>query len=219
MLNATESLSLARYISAQVINFFPEGSEDENFELILAALPSASERIRPILASVTLFQPNVFNKFHSLQYATYLYLLANEIWNSNGDIELASKLFFLNKALNSIDLFYKIKMPEVFFLSHTAGTVLGDASYQSNLIVFHNVTVGRVGDSIPKISENVILFPGSIITGNTVIGRNSIVAAGVVLSNATIPEDTIVFGGGEKLIFKPRRKNYIELYLRVKRHL
>ena len=62
--------------------------------------------------------------------------------------------------------------------------------------------------------ENVILFPGSIITGNTTIGRNSVISAGVVLSNTTIPEDTIVLGGGESPKFKSRRKNYIELYLR-----
>src|SRR5579871_2521686 len=41
-----------------------------------------------------------FDLLHFDQYCSYLYLLANSIYRSEGDPALASKVFYLNKALH-----------------------------------------------------------------------------------------------------------------------
>jgi serine O-acetyltransferase len=38
---------------------------------------------------------------------------------------LADRIYYLNKALNGLDLFYEVEMPDVFYLDHPVGTVIG----------------------------------------------------------------------------------------------
>ena len=114
---------------------------------------------------------------------------------------------------NSIDLFYKVKMPEIFFLSHAIGAVLGNVKYESKIVVFQNVTVGRVGESIPHIQSGSILYPGAMVIGRSVIGRNCVIGAGVKINNMEIPDDSIVISHEGKQIVEKRKKNYLSLYL------
>ena len=46
--------------------------------------------------------------------------------------DLASKAYCLNKALHAIDVFYEVELPEIFFLEHPLGTVLGRAKYSNS---------------------------------------------------------------------------------------
>jgi serine O-acetyltransferase len=205
---------LANYVASQLNNIFPEESSKDDTSRIYPFINVALDRMRPILESVRSFQTSsAFNKYNSLQYATFLYLLSNEVWVDGSDSKMADRLFLLNRTLNSLDLFYKVKMPEVFFLSHALGTVLGNVEFATNLVVFQNVTVGRLGTATPKLGSNVILYPGSSVTGNSIIGDNSVIGAGVAINNLTVPDNTVATLVDGRIKFKERVRSYIDLYI------
>lgn len=205
--------SLSYYVARQLDSMFPLAGMASDAQSISAILPAAINRIKPILRSVRCFSSRSFEYFNSLQYATFLYILANEYSKAGVDKTLSDRLFCLNRVLNSIDLFYAVAMPEVFFISHGLGTVLGNAEYGNRLVVFQNVTVGRVGNSRPVIGNDVILYPGATITGKSIIGNNCVISAGVLLHNVVVPDGVIVKLDKGRLIFEENQRNYIELYL------
>lgn len=213
-LRAGKAVDLTCYVAAQLHNMFPAGGMEQDIEMMIDVIPQALERMRPILGAVCAFEPDTFNHFNSLQYATFLYLLGNEHWKIDPSGLIADRLFCLNRMLNAMDLFYSVKMPEVFFVSHGVGSVLGNATYGNRLVFFHNVTVGRIGDHRPTIGENVILYPGATVTGRSEIGNNSVVGAGVVVHDISVPDNVVVTRNGSELMFQPLKRDYLSLYLR-----
>lgn len=214
---AGDIIDLTQYVAAQLHNMFPDGGLKQDVELLVDSVPQALGRMRPILRTVHAFETDKFDHFNSLQYATFLYLVANECWRMGLSNPIKERLFSLNKALNSIDLFYSVEMPEVFFVSHGVGSVLGNAEYGNQLVFFQNVTVGRVGNDRPKIGENVVLYPGAIVTGCSEVGNNCVVSAGTVIHGACVPDNVVVGqkqGGG--LEFKSLKRDYLALYLNYK---
>jgi len=213
-LRAGTALSLANHVAAQLDNIYPAEGRNSDAEQVMTVLPRALERLRPIVETVRNYEPGHFNHFHSLQYATLLYLLSNEQWHLDPNSQFAERLYCLNRTLSSLDLFYAITMPEVFFISHGLGTVLGNATYGTRLVVFQNVTVGRVGTDRPVIGTNVVLFPGAVVTGGSVIGDNSVIAAGVAVHGIEIPPGTVARTEGGQLKLGLRKRDYAALYFR-----
>ena len=212
--NISNSKFISQYVSHQLNNNFFTDDETSRaeFTIIQSNIEPTLQRLNLILASVKSFSDS-FDHLHSLQYSTFLYILANQIFLQEGSSEICNKLFFLNKTLNSIDLHYQVKMPAVFFISHGIGSVIGNAKFGNNFFFFQNITVGRVGDLSPKIGSEVIMYPGSVITGSSTIGDNVVVSANTVIHNYDIPSNSIVFPGNKIPEIKPLSKNYIELYL------
>ena len=213
-LRAGNSAALARYVARQLDSQFPAEGVNADAEQIAELLPRALERLRPILAAVRNFEPGAFNHFNSLQYASFLYLLGNEQWRARPTDALADRLFCLNRALNSIDLFYAVQMPEVFFLSHGLGAVLGNATYGERCVFFQNVTVGRVAAARPVIGRNVVLYPGAVVTGNAVIGDGCVIAAGTIVHGERIESDHVARTSAGGLVLTPRKRDYASLYFR-----
>jgi serine O-acetyltransferase len=214
-LRAGSITALVQYVAKQLDSLVPGDGLDADVEQVSATVPRALERLRPILSVVRNFEPNSFDHLNSLQYATFLYLLSNEQWRTKPGDAIADRLFCLNRALNSIDLFYAVQMPEVFFISHGLGTVLGNASYGDRLVVFQNVTVGRVGDDRPQIGAEVVLYPGAVVTGRAVVGAGSVVSAATVVHGVTVPPGTVVKSHRGELVFRPRTRDILSLYLRT----
>jgi serine O-acetyltransferase len=204
---------LALYVAHQLGTLFPDDSPKSDLDAIHLVLATALERLRPMLAAVRAFETDRFDHFHTLQYTALLYLLGNEAWLTAAHPTLPDRLFGLNRALNGIDIFYAVTMPEIFFVSHGLGSVLGNVTYGNRLTVFQNVTVGRVGDARPLIGDDVVLYPGSTVTGRTKMGRGSVASAGVMLHNIDVPEGMIATadpGGG--IAFHPARQPLSALY-------
>lgn len=204
--------SLARYVARQLDANFPAGGVDADAAAIALLLPATIERLRPILVAVRCFNAVSFEFYNSLQYTTFLYLLSNEASVQGGCPGLPERLFCLNRAFNAIDLFYSVRMPPLFFISHGIGSVLGNADYGNRLVIFQNVTVGRVGENRPRIGDDVVLYAGAIVTGRTVIGNNCVVGAGTVLHNVAVPDNMVVSTKGGQLVMNENRGTYIDLY-------
>jgi len=209
-----DTQKLAIYIAKQLNGLFPSENLEQDIDRVKKLIPNTIERLHPIIDAVHIFKASQFNHLNSLQYSTFLYLLANEYWLANGSDEFADRLFYMNRSLNSIDLFYSVKMPDIFFISHGLGSVIGNAEYGSYFVFFQNVTVGRVGENRPIIEENVIIYPGATITGSSIIGKNSVISAGCFVHNAQIPPDSIVMWEGKEIKIKPRHRDYISLYFK-----
>lgn len=149
------------------------------------------------------FQEGTIDPLHTGQYAIFLYYLARVAFE-HGNATTASKVYALNKALHGFDIFYEVEMPEVFFMEHPVGTVLGRARYSDRLFVGQNVTVGGNKGSYPTIGENVAIHAGAIVVGDAHIGNNVEISAGAFIKGETIPDNCLVFGQSPNLIIKQR---------------
>lgn len=143
-----------------------------------------------------------FNPYHSAQYGIFLYYFANNLWKKGGGM-LCDKLYLLNKMLNSLDLFYEVEMPDVFFTDHPVGTVLGRAQYGRFFSFAQNCTVGNNKGIYPVIGERVRMLSYSRILGNCRIGDNVTLSSGCYVKDTDIPDNSLVFGQSPQLVIKP----------------
>jgi serine O-acetyltransferase len=137
-------------------------------------------------------------------------------------INCYSKNRILKKAAeNLLEKFYccEINCAEidksVLFAHHARGCTIIASKICENVVIFQNVTIGsnlrfnkvsneweNVGN--PIICKNVIVADGAKILGPIIIGENSVVAAGAIVTK-DIPANSIAFGVNQ---FKPKDANY-----------
>ncbi len=58
-----------------------------------------------------------------------------------GDIHraIADKIYYLNRALNSVDLFYEVALPRIWSCEHPLGSIMGRAPYGENFFLCKGV--------------------------------------------------------------------------------
>ncbi|MGX6642748.1 hypothetical protein [Legionella pneumophila] len=145
-----------------------------------------------------------FNPYHSGQYSIFLYYLSNSVFEYLPNLtSLADRIYYLNKALNGLDLFYEVKMPAIFMLDHPVGSVLGRAKYGDYFEFSQNCTVGNNKGVYPTIGNHVRMQSGAKIVGDCNIGNNVILAANTYVKDTNIEDNSVVFGSSPNLIVKP----------------
>ncbi len=149
--------------------------------------------------------------YNSVMNCVFLYWLSRELFLDEKST-LADKVYYLNKALNSVELFYEVKLPDIWLCEHPLGSVMGRAIYSDYFYFYQGCTVGgnfeKDGTIIyPRIGHHVKMFSNSKILGNSSIGDNVIISANCYIKNQDVPNNTIVFGQSPNLIFK---ENYFE---------
>lgn len=195
--------ALLDYVGRQTDHFFPDGNPLPR-ALLDSQIAEALKRLQHCINAVRWWPQDEFDHLHSSQYATFLYLLASSLWRAQAPRSLCNKLFGLNKALNGIDLFYEIDLPETFFIGHSVGIVLAKARYGERLVLYQGCTVGKNHGQAPVLGADVVMYPGSAIIGRCDIGAGSVIAQGVGVVNRSTPGHCLVFGGvGGELVFKP----------------
>ncbi len=200
---------LPRYVERQLANLFPDGAPGVR-EAIDAHLDEALARLERCINAVRMWREGEFDPLHSSQYTIFLYYLANTLWRNGADPRVCAKLFLLNKALNGIDCFYEIELPEVFFIGHSVGIVLAKASYGEHLVLYQNVTVGKNHGVAPVIEDGVVLYPNAAVIGRSRVRAGSVIGQGVSVVNCDTPGDGLVFQGtGGGLVFKPPQRSVL----------
>lgn len=150
-----------------------------------------------------------FNPFHSGQYSIFLYFLSASIFRVHGNIGmLPDRIYYLNKCLNGLDLFYEVKMPSIFFLDHPVGSVIGRASYEDGFSFSQNCTVGNNKGRYPSFGKNVRMMSGAKVLGDCRIGHNVIISANTYIKDVEIPSFSIVFGSSPNIIIKRKPETY-----------
>lgn len=190
---------LKQYISKQLDIFFPDNYKFDGKDVDIA-LDNALERAEYCFKHISIpgyiqGEKVCFDHLHSDQYSSFLYFLSNSLWRQSKNKVLCDKLILLNKSLNSIFISYKCNMPDIFYLAHPVGTVLGNAEYSDFLVVLQNVTVntshGETGRT--KIGKGVFLSAGVSIIGDTHIGDCCSIGANTLLYNAELPYNSVAF--------------------------
>lgn len=144
----------------------------------------------------------IFDHLNADHMAALLYFLGNSIWKSSGETEVPIKLSYLNKILHGLDLFYSVRMPDVFLLVHPVGSVIGNAQYSDYLVVYQNCTVGAVDSDYPIFGEGVVLYSRSSVVGKCCVGNNVVFAANSSIVSTDVPSNTMVLGAYPNLRFK-----------------
>jgi serine O-acetyltransferase len=150
-----------------------------------------------------------FSPFHSGQYSIFLYYLANTVYCTGKDSALATKLYYLNKILHSVDWYYEIELPNYWGVEHPLGSVLGRAKYSDGFFFYQGCTVGGNKGKYPTLGKNVILYSNATIIGNTRIGDNVVISTGTVIKDDIVPSNSLVFGQSPNLLIKPKDQKYI----------
>jgi serine O-acetyltransferase len=199
---------LVGFASRLMANHVPDGVEHAPER---ADAELALERIERCFAGIhrkyyTVGDEVSFDHLNGDHLATFLYLLANSVHTRGGDPAVATKLFMVNKAMHGLDLFYSVRMPEVFMLVHPVGTVIGNAEYQDELVVYQNCTIGSQDGVYPRFGKGVVLYSRTSILGGTVVGDDVVFAANSFVIDAQIPANSIVVGQypGHRILPNPR---------------
>ena len=152
-----------------------------------------------------------FYHLHTDQYSQFLFFLSNSLWQLSENKVLCDKIIVLNRILNGCWFSYKALLPDIFFLDHPVGTVLGNAKYSDFLVVTQNVTVetnyDEVGNSAPYLGKGLFLSAGAKIIGNKPVGDRVSLGVDTVVFNKEIENDSIVYRDSEgKINIKKRTK-------------
>lgn len=175
------------------------------FENVLSRCRSAFEGDGKYMGEIPQFSP-----YHSVKYMIFLYVYSNELFKVYGRVVLCDKVYYLNKIMNSVDIFYEVEMPLKWFAEHPVGSVMGRAKYGENFFFYQGCTVGGFHKKdatidYPIIGNNVRMFANSSIIGNCIIGDNVKVGAGVIIKNQNVPSNSVVFGSSPNLIIKSQK--------------
>lgn len=137
----------------------------------------------------------LFDHLNGDHFASFLYFLGNTIWRETQDTELPTRLFYLNKVMHGIDLFYSVTMPDIFLLVHPLGTVLGNARYGDYLVVYQNVTVGADEAGIyPSFGSGTVLYAKSAVIGACNLGNDVVLGANAFVLNTDVPGGSLLIG-------------------------
>ena len=200
-------------VKKQLENFFPALTDDEDRQLIASVEQAIKLSINNFSKSENKYFSRIvdgervvrFNPYHSIQWMAFLYYLSHDLYKKCSS--LCDKVYYLNKIMHSVDLFYAIELPEVWSAEHPLGSVMGRAKYSDGFFFYQGCTVGGTRDKegnlyYPKLEENVKMYANSSILGRCRIGRNAQIGAGALFKNQDVPADSIVFGQSPNLIIK-----------------
>jgi serine O-acetyltransferase len=195
------------------LDFFGHLNQHE-LKILSKYAPLALEQTQATLNKFSTIS-KTFNYYQTHHCIIYLYRLAKLLDTHGQHQNLSEKIYLLNRMLNSLDLFYKINMPEHFLIGHGLGTVFSNSTYGNYLVVFQNVTIAVQDNLYPSIGEKVVIYPNTIVAGNTVIGSNSVIGAGTKLINKVIPANSIVYERDGVLTIKQNNRDEISNYFNV----
>ena len=103
----------------------------------------------------------------------------------------------------------------VLFAHHARGCTVVAAKICKNVVIFQNVTIGsnlkwskvrRKWENVgtPILAENVVVADGAKILGPIVIGENTVIGAGALITK-NIPANSIAYGVNQ---YKPKSPDY-----------
>lgn len=146
----------------------------------------------------------LLNCDHSNQYAQLLLIFANTL-SKAGHSSLADKVFAVNKMLNSCDIYHEVSLPDIFYIDHTLGIVVGRANLGNRLFLSQNCTIGsNPGQpNYPTLGEDNYLMSNVTLVGDVKTGDRVIFSTGAYAKDIKIPSDSIVFGRSPDITIKP----------------
>jgi serine O-acetyltransferase len=210
---------LATYVARQASAFFPDRTIDG--ATLGPYVDDALQRLAHCFAHIRqkYFQDENgprFDHLHTDHYAMFLYLLGNTIYRKQGDLDVAAKVYALNKALHGLDAFYEVELPEIFAFQHPVGTVLGRATYSNYFFVYQRCSIGsNLKGEYPRLGEGIVMFGDSAVIGDACIEGNCWLSVGTVVMDEDVHRDSVVFRRSPSLIVKATTRDVVrDLFLK-----
>ncbi len=150
-----------------------------------------------------------FSVYNSVQYGVFLYCLSRCMFEKDGNGRNAEKIYYLNKIMNSLDLFYAVEMPSIWSAEHPMGSVMGRAKYGDFFFFYQGCTIGGNKGYYPELGKYVVMYSNSKIIGKSKIGNNVVVSANTYIKDEEIPDNCIVFGSSPHLVVREKSETYI----------
>ncbi len=171
----------------------------------LGSMPDRAEQaaVRALSGFENKYFKGYVDPLNGVMYTNYLYWLSRFCYE-DGQEDLAAMVYGLNKMLHAVDLFYAIKLPDVWSCEHPLGTVMGRAEYGERFYFYQGCTVGGSdggNDARPRpvIGDDVTMYSNSKVLGNSNVGNGVIIAANAYVINQSVPDNSIVFGQSPNL--------------------
>jgi serine O-acetyltransferase len=181
-------------------------------QYLLASLQISEKRFRSVKTKYLVNSANGNARFSATHYsghALILYQLSRECF-LNDRLDLAEKIYFLNIATTSADLFYEIDLPVRTGCDHPLGSVIGRAVFDENSSLFfcQSCNIGNSVDAsgtpiYPEVLGNLYMNPRSMIIGQCTIRGTVILANGTYVKDHGVLENVVVFGSSPQLILEP----------------
>lgn len=203
---------LRLYLLKQIQNIVPDDEKcSEN--LLSKDINTAIERceycFKHIKNSAYCNEKNetFFSHLHADQYATFLVYLSNGIWKERQDKNICDRIMYVNRVLHSFMMSYKAKVPDIFWLAHPVGSVIGNADYSDYLYISQNCTINTAGsadDLRPHIGKYFAMGAGAALIGDKNIGDNCSIGVNTLLYNTELKNNSIAINdnGVVKIITK-----------------
>ena len=118
---------------------------------------------------------------------------------------LGIKMTFKNPIINHLEdcCFIpdldELRKKNVRFVHPIGIVIVRGAQLGSGCIIFQNVTIGKWRNKVPKLGNNVVVFPHALILGDVEIGDNCIIGGGSVVTKS-IPPNKVVVGNPARII-------------------
>ena len=130
---------------------------------------------------------------------------------NDGNGDRADKVYYLNKILNGIEIFYAVNMPKIWDAEHPLGSVMGRATFGDYFYFYQGCTVGGNNGHYPVIGHHVTMFSGAKVLGEANIGNHVMLAANSYVVDCDIPDNSIVFPSLDGRKPKIKRLRYDEI--------
>lgn len=200
----------------QLDNFYGIGNSE------IAAIDSVYEAVLESLATTFKHVNNKyfheggaakFNPLHVVQWTMFLYQIARKLYlESPSSIDLCDKIYGLSKSISSADIYYEIKMPNIWLMEHPQGSVMGRAEYSDYFFFMQGCTVGVNRGRCPRLGKHISMLSNSKVLGDCTIGDYVIFAANSYVIDEDIPSYSIVFGQHPNITIKHiNKEKYLEL--------
>lgn len=209
---------LASYVARQISGLFPD--REVSSQEINRYLPRTMQRLEYCFAHINnkyYFDGNkvYFNHLHTDQYASFIYFLSNTIFDQDGNRDLASRVYAVNKWTVALEIFYEVEMPDIFFLQHPVGTVLGRCKYSDYLLVWQRASTGADMElNYPRLGEGVVIFGNASIIGDCDIGNNCWISYGATVMDINMPSGSVAFGQSPNNVIRPTSRSVVDHYFR-----
>jgi len=189
---------LQDYVAKQLVHFFPDCKLNSQDKLFEQSMLQALERTEYCFQHVSLTSYHYngithFSHLHADQYTLFLWFLSNSVWKTFQDKDVASRLFYLNKALNGVVCMYDTEMPNIFLIIHGGDIVLGKAKYDNFFVAYQGCTVGAIEGIYPVMGKGVAMAPHSMMIGQCTIGNRVTLGNQALLRNRNIASNSLYY--------------------------
>lgn len=206
---------LKNYIFSQMKNFIPDNIltdgaiTDVDIEYALNKCDFCFKHIKNAAFSNEKKETN-FSHLHADQYAMFLVYLSNFIWKDREDRIVCDRIMYLNRILHSFMMSYKAKVPDIFWLAHPIGSVIGNADYSDYLYISQNCTINTAGtpeELKPHIGKFFAMGAGAALIGDKDVGDNCSIGVNAMVYNTELKDGSVVICNRGKMKILNRRNN------------